>query len=271
VTVAWRTVARTDRGVTIGPRLVKILLALPALAILAAGYAYPVFGEEPHTTARFAGYATGWFTGVVPFVGVLLGYNAVVSERESGAILLSLSLPQSRADVVLGKLASRAGLLGGAMLVALVISGWLVVYPFGTLDLLPFLGFVLVTLGYAAIWVGLGVAASLSVSTKQRALVIAGGLFFLFVVVWDGVTAALELGLGGAGVIGDDTPGALRFVFGLDPGSVFSRVIDGFIDPGASVGGPWYLGEWAALVLFVLWTVAPIGLAYRRFAGRDIA
>jgi ABC-2 type transport system permease protein len=269
--MGWRTIARTDRGVTVRPRLVKFLLALPALAILAAGYTYPLFGEEPHTTARFAGYATGWFTGVVPFVGILLGYNAVVSERESGAILLSLSLPQSRGDVVLGKLASRAGLLGGVMLAALVIAGWLVVYPFGTLDLLPFVGFVLVTLAYAVTWVGLGVTASLSVSTKQRALVIAGGLFFLFVVVWDGVTAAIELGLDGAGVIGDDTPAALEFVFGLDPGSVFSRVIDGFINPGASVSGPWYLGEWAALVLFVLWLVGPIGLAYRRFAGRDLA
>ncbi len=269
--MAWRTVARTDRGVTLKPRLVKILLALPALAILAAGYTYPIFGEEPHTTARFAGYATGWFTGVVPFVGVLLGYNAVVSERESGAILLSLSLPQSRADVVLGKLASRVGLLGGVMLAALVIAGWLVVYPFGTLDTLSFLGFVLVTLVYAATWVGLGVAASLSVSTKQRALIIAGGLFFLFVVVWDGVTAAIELGLDEAGVIGDDVPAVLEFVFDLDPGSVFSRVIDGFINPGASVGGPWYLSEWAALTLFVLWLVGPIGLAYRRFAGRDIA
>jgi ABC-2 type transport system permease protein len=269
--MAWRTVARTDRGVTLKPRLVKVLLALPALAILVAGYTYPLFGEEPYTTARFAGYATGWFTGIVPFVGVLLGYNAVVSERESGAILLSLSLPQSRGDVVLGKLASRAGLLGGVMLSALVIAGWLVVYPFGTLDLLPFLGFVLVTLAYAAIWTGLGVAASLSVSTKQRALVIAGGLFFLFVVVWDGITAALELGLDGAGVIGEDTPGVLEFVFTIDPGSVFSRVVDGFVDPGASVGGPWYLGEWAALVLFILWLIGPIGLAYRRFSGRDLA
>jgi len=268
--MAWRTVARTDRGVTIKPRLVKLLLALPALAILAAGYTYPMFTDEPHTTAHFSGYATGWFTGIVPFVGILLGYNAVVSERESGAILLSLSLPQSRADVVLGKLASRAGLLGGVMLAALVIAGWLVVYPFGTLDLLPFLGFVLVTLAYAGTWIGLGVAASLSVATKQRALLIAGGLFFLFVVVWEGITGAIELGLSGAGVIGDDTPGVLEFVFTLDPGSVFSRVVDGFIDPGASVSGAWYLGEWAALLLFVLWLVGPIGLAYRRFAGRDL-
>lgn len=269
--MAWRTVARTDGSTTVGPRLVKVLLALPALAILAAGYSYPLFTEEPYTTARFAGYATGWFTGIVPFVGILLGYNAVVSERESGAILLSLSLPQNRADVVLGKLASRAGLLGGVILAALVVAGWLVVYPFGTLDLLPFVGFLIVTLAYATTWVGLGVAASLSVSTKQRALVIAGGLFFLFVVVWDAVTAAVELGLDGAGVIGDDTPAALEFVLNLDPGSVFSRVIDGFINPGASVSGPWYLGEWAALVLFVLWLVGPVGLAYRRFAGRDLS
>jgi ABC-2 type transport system permease protein len=271
MTMAWQNVARTDGSLTLRPRSVKLLLALPALAILAAGYLYPVLGEEPYTTAHFAGFATGWFTGVVPFVGVLLGYNAAVSERESGAILLSLSLPQSRRDVVFGKVASRAGVLCGTMLGALAIAGALVVYPFGRLDLLPFLGFVLVALAYAATWTGLGVAASLSVATKQRSLVIAGGLFFLFVIVWDGLTAGVELGLREAGLIGEETPGALEFVFSIDPGSVFQRVVEGFVDPGASVEGAWYLGEWAALVLFVCWAVVPMALAYRRFARGDLA
>jgi len=269
--MSWRTIARTDWSVTIEPRTVKLLLSLPALAILGAGYLYPVLGQEPYTTARFAGYATGWITGIVPFVGVLLGYNAVVSERESGALLLSLSLPQDRRDVVLGKLASRTGLLSGAMVVALVVAGALVVYPFGRLDLLPFVGFVVVALAYGVLWTGLGVAASLSVATKRRSLLLAGGLFFLFVIVWDEITGAVELGLQEAGLVGEETPDLLAFVLAVDPGSVFGRVVDGFVDPGASLEGPWYLGEWAALALFVLWIVAPIGLAYLRFAGRDLA
>lgn len=269
--MGWRNVARTDGAVTLGPRTVKLLLALPALAVLAAGYLYPVLGEEPITTARFAGFATGWITGIVPFVGVLLGYNAVASERESGAILLALSLPQSRGDVVLGKLASRAGLLGGAMLTALLVAGALVVYPFGSLALGPFLGFVLATLAFAVIWTGLGVAASLSAATKGRALVVSAGLFFLSVIVWDGIEAATYFGLREAGLVGEEPPGLLAFAFAVNPGTVFRRVVDGFIDPGASVGGAWYLSEWSALALLVLWAVVPIGLAYRRFSGRDLA
>jgi ABC-2 type transport system permease protein len=101
--------------------------------------------------------------------------------------------------------------------------------------------------------------------------VVAGGLFFLFVIVWDAITAGIELGLREAGVIGENPPGLLAFASEIDPGSAFSRVVDGFVDPGASVGGPWYLNEWAALVLLVLWGVVPMGLAYWRFAGRDLA
>jgi hypothetical protein len=53
-------------------------------------------------------------------------------------------------------------------------------------------------------------------------------------------------------------------------GSVFGRLVDGFVDPSASVGGPWYVGEWTALVVFLLWLVVPLGLAYLRFDGGDL-
>jgi ABC-2 type transport system permease protein len=269
--MGWRTVARADLAQLAGSRSVKLLLALPALAILAAGYVYPLLGTEPYTTARFAGYATGWFVGIVSLVGVLLGYNTVVSERESGAILLSLSLPQGRGTVVAGRVISRVGLLAGIILAALLVAGGLVVYPFGSLELLPYLGFVLLSVVFAWTWTCLGIAASLSVATKQRALVVAGGLFFLFEIVWDGIVATLDPVLRRAGLLGTGTADILRFVFSIDPGSVFNRVVAGFIDPSGTLGGPWYLGEWMALVLFAFWAVVPLGLAYRRFAGRDLA
>ncbi|MFC6974489.1 ABC transporter permease [Halomicroarcula sp. GCM10025709] len=242
--MTWRTIARQDGVLTAGTRSSKVLLGLPILAILLAAYIYPIAGTDPITTARFGGFVAGTLTTLLPFVGVLLGYGAVVTERESGALRLSLSLPNSRRDVVLGKFLGRAGLLVGALLVALAGAGALVVYPFGELVAERFLIFVLLTVVFTSIWCGLGLATSLVVSTRRRALVLAFTLVFLFAIVWDAVETALRLGLQSAGIIDGPLPAVVQFAIGLEPGHAFQRAVSGFVvptgaaaDPGTSASG----------------------------------
>jgi ABC-type transport system involved in multi-copper enzyme maturation permease subunit len=269
--MTWQTIARRDWRVTAAARSVKVLLGLVVTAVVLAGYLYPVLGAEPITTARFSGFVQGIMTTLVPVVGVMLGYNAVVSDRESGAIRLSLSLPQSRRDLVLGTYASRTGLLTAALVAALALGGALVVYPFGDLVLAPFLVYVVLTVAFGAVWSGLGVAVSLAVSTGRRALVLGFALIFLFVVVWDTLEVALALGLNAAGIVEGPLPAPLQFLVGLEPGRVFARTTAGFVDPSRAVGDAWYLSEWLALALLAAWVVGPVALASARFAGSDLA
>ncbi|WP_336001781.1 ABC transporter permease subunit [Halorientalis halophila] len=269
--MTWDVIARQDWRRTVAERSTKFLLGLLAFAIVIAAYVYPMAGQEPYTTGRFAGFVEGSLTTLVPIAGVLLGYNAVVSERASGALRLSLSLPHSRRDLVFGKFLGRAGAVAATVVASMAVAGFLVVYPFGSLEPLRFLALVGLTVWFAGIWTGLGVAASIAASTKRRALLLALTLFFLFVMVWETMENGLQLALSFLGLIEGDLPDPLQFVFGLEPGAVFGRLTDGFVDPSASLGGPWYLGKWVALVLFVLWLVGPLGLAYRRFAESDLA
>ncbi|MFD1647551.1 ABC transporter permease [Haloarchaeobius litoreus] len=268
--MSWQFIARQDWSDTADQRSTKTLLALVSFVVLLSGYVYPVLTEGPHTTATFSSYAVGWLTTLVPLVGVLLGYGAVVSERESGSLLLSLSLPISREDVVVGKYVSRTGLLAATIAGSMTLAGSLVVYPFGTLDLLPFLGFVVLTVLFGAVWTGIGIAVSLLVSTKRRALVLGVTVFFLLVIVWDTVVGALGLALEALGFTDGELPDPLQFVVGLEPGRLFRRITEGFIDPSATVDGAWYLSEWIALALFAAWLVGPLGLAYLRFSGVDL-
>jgi len=268
--MGWQVVARQDAALTVGERSVKFLLGIVGLAILAAAYVYPLF-DDPATTARFTGYVAGWLATLIPLVGILLGYNAVASERQSGALLLSLSLPHSRRDVVLGKFLGRTGAFAAAIVASMIAAGFLVVYPFGDLEVPRSLAFVGLTVAFAAIWTGLGTAVSLAVATKRRALVLGLVLLFVFVFVWDAAATALEFGLNRAGIIDGSLPAPARFVFGLEPGNAYERVTDGFLDPSASVEGPWYLGEWVGLVVLGGWIVVPLWLAFRRFERRDLA
>jgi ABC-2 type transport system permease protein len=269
--MTWPVVTRHDGKQLVGERSVRLLLGLLGVVVVLAGYVYPVWAAPPHTTARFGGFAVDWLTTLVPLVGLLIGYNAVVSDRESGAIRLSLSLPHSRRDLLVGTFVSRVGLVAATTVAALVLAGALVVYPFGELALLGFLLFVPLAVAFGAVWTGLGIAISFAVSTQRRALVVAFALFFVFALVWDPAAGALRLGLQAAGLLEGALPAPVRFVVGLEPGNLFERVTTGFVDPGASVDGPWYLGPWVALVLLVGWIVAPLALAFRRFAGSDLA
>ena len=269
--MTWQVIARQDSRVTLQSRSVKLLLGLLSFGVLAVAYLYPVTGQEPITTARFTGTVTGWLKTGVPLVGILLGYNAIVSERESGALLLSLSLPHSRRDVLLGKYAGRTGLVAATILATMAGAGFLVVYPYGDLEVVRSLSFVALTVCFGALWTGVGLAVSLSVATKRRALVLGFGTLALFVFFWGTLGDLLRLGFDALGVGDGGLPAPAQFVLHLSPNRAFQLVTDGFIDPSASVGGPWYLSEWAALVVFLAWLVGPLGLAARRFAGRDLS
>lgn len=269
--MTWQVIARKDGSLAAGARSVRILLGTLALVVLLAGYIYPIAGSNPISTARFPGFLNPTLTALVPLVGILTSYGAIVDQRESGSIRLSLSLPHSRLDVVIGKLCSRAGLVAAVLTASLLAAGGLVVYPFGDLVLGRFLGFVALAILYALIWTGLGIAVSLGVATRRRALVLGFALFFLFVLVWDRAVDALTLGLTAAGIVDGELPGVLRFLVGIEPGHVFERVTTGFVTPDAAVQGPWYLNEWVGLVVLVLWAVLPTALAYRRFARSDLS
>jgi ABC-type transport system involved in multi-copper enzyme maturation permease subunit len=269
--MTWQVVARHDSSVTVSAKSVKLLLGTLAFVVALAGYIYPLVGTAPITTARFPGFVTGSLTTLVPFVGMLMGYGAIVGERESGSLLLSLSLPHSRRDVVFGKLCSRAGLVTTVVVGSLLAAGGFVVYPFGDLVLGRFLGYVALAALFAVVWSGLGLAVSLAVATRRRALVLGFGLVFLFGIVWDTVAEALTRGLNAAGIIDGEMPEVLRFVVGVEPGNLFGRVTTGFITPEASISGPWYLNEWVALVLLAIWAVGPLGLAYYRFERSDLS
>ena len=150
------------------------------------------------------------------------------------------------------------------------IAGALVVYPFGTLQPLRFLAFVLLSVAYGAIWVGIGVAASALVATNRRALVLGVVALFVLVIVWDAVTAGAEAGLIAAGVAEGPVHTAVQVGAQLDPGSAFETLVTAFAvsDPGA---GAWYDGPTLALPVFVGWLFGPLSVAMLRFEWRDLA
>lgn len=136
---------------------------------------------------------------ILPLIALMLGYDALIGERERGTLLLLLTYPISAGQLLLGKLLGQALMLamatglgfGSAALTLLLLTPelevWSVLLPFGALILSTIL------LG----WIFLAMAYSLSawVSEKGKAAGLALIVWFFFVVVFDLLMLALLIGL----------------------------------------------------------------------------
>lgn len=124
-------------------------------------------------------------TYLVPLIALLLGYDAIVGERERGSLELLLSMPITRFELLLGKFGGLAAALAvstalgfGAALLALSNN-------LDARDAMHFFGF-----AGSAILLGLAfLSMSLCLSVLARSRIgasgLAIGLWFLFVLVFD--------------------------------------------------------------------------------------
>ena len=281
----WTVIARKDFTESKDSRFVRYLLYVLVVTFLVGGYIFPVSTSGDVTLERFTGFMTGSVGLLLPLLGILLGYNAIVGERQSGRLSLVLSQPHTRKEFVLGKLIGRGSFIALGVVSGLLAAGALVVYPFG-LDyvglevdsfatLLGYGAYILLTLLFGLIFLNLGLALSTFTISKQLATMGAFGVYFLFVIIWELIRDAAVYGLEQIGMSDGEAPEWLLFVHGAEPGMLYDRIIAGFFKnstDGAYLGpdAPWYLGEWVGLGLFLGWVVVPLLVGYHRFEVTDL-
>jgi Cu-processing system permease protein len=254
------------------------LLAISLLfAVLAVGIAWLGaaasgqlgFTSIPATIASLASLATF----LVPLIALLLAYDAIVGEDEAGTLMLLLTYPLSRGQLLFGKfvghglilaLATLIGFGCAALAIAVLVADvdlGLLVWAFGRFMLSStVLGWVFLAMAYVL---------SSKASEKSSAAGLALGLWFLFVLVFDlALLALLVLSQG------KFNPDLLPWLLLLNPTDVYRLInLSGFEGSGSAVGVMSLGGDlpmasgllWACLLL---WVAAPLLLAYGVFRRR---
>lgn len=303
-------VARKD---LLGARRTKslwtVLLLLGGIGAL-FGYAIVTSSGEAATnpdairatvTNLFRTYAF-LLSAVVPIVALIIGYQAIAGERDSGGIVFLLSLPNGRGDVFFGKLLSRTLLvtLGvlvsfAAVLVALVgdlaASAAPVAIPIGRIA-----GIVAISVVYAATFTVIAVAVSSAFASRRRAVGGAVGAYFLTVVSYllpavslSGIVRTIHTDLLGASPNPDlyafanfTSPFvAVRKFFNLvlpadAEFTVLRLAVAARTNGGteatapADVTLPWFLSDAFAPVVFAAWLVVPVAVGFLRFRRADL-
>ncbi|OCR25121.1 membrane protein [Pseudomonas syringae] len=254
------------------------LLAISMLfAILATGIAWLGaaasgqlgFTSVPATIASLASLATF----LMPLIALLLAYDAIVGEDESGTLLLLLTYLLGRGHILLGKFIGHGLILalatligfGCAMLaIALLVEDVelnLLLWAFGRFMLSSTL------LGWG--FLGLAYALSSVSAEKSTAAGLALGVWFFFVLVFDlALLALLVLSEG------QFNPKVLPWLLLLNPADIYRLInLSGFTN-GTNAAGVLTLGSdlpvpgamlWLCLMV---WVAVPLGSAWLLFRRR---
>jgi Cu-processing system permease protein len=203
---------------------------------------------------------------LLPLIALILGFDALVGERERGTLNLMLSYPISRIQLVLGKYLGLAAALTCATLAGFGLAGIVIALRAPTADWYQYAGFVVSAVLLGWVFLSLAVSASAFCRSRTSASGVAVALWFFFVLVYDLLLLG-ALVLTGGSVVGPMFPVLLM----LNPADVF-RILNIF-GPGdlhtmyglvsvfpAALAQPMVLG-----LAMLAWIVAPLGLAAWRF------
>jgi Cu-processing system permease protein len=115
---------------------------------------------------------------LLPIIAIMLGYGAIISERENGSMGVVLSCPVSRSDVIIGKFLGLGLVLLVTIFLGFGISGLVVGAMAGFANSLDYLLFMILTFLFAMFFLGFSIF--MSALASKRSTAIAGGLAIFF-------------------------------------------------------------------------------------------
>lgn len=254
---------------------ITILLTLFALTLVFLGSA-PVGETKASPIAITIVSLASLNIFLLPLIALLLSYDTLVGDIENGTMLLLLSYPVSRWQVVLGKYLGQSLILATATLaayaiaaVALLLSHKQLAATFAAWQ--PYLGMTFSTIALGCAFLAVGYLLSALARERARAAGMAIGTWLLFVLIYDiALLGALIIDKGR--LIGEKT---LSWLLWANPADSY-RLFNLGSGENAHVAGLLNVGQSAALspplliLSLALWIILPLLLAILLFRRKAL-
>lgn len=271
------TIARKELSDSLRNRwLIAISLVFATLALGIAWFGAAASGTVGYasTPATIASLASlGIF--LIPLIALLLAYDAIVGEEEGGTLLLLMTYPLSRGQLLFGKFLGHGLTLALATVIGFGVAGGAIALLVDDVAV-PVLAtamfrFILSTVLLGWGFIALAYLVSVRVSEKPLAAGLALAIWFFFVLIFD--LALLGLLVASEGKL---NPDLLPWLLLLNPTDIYRLLNIVAFEGGAQLTGVLSLGAdlpmgpaglWAALVV---WFVIPLAGAWALFRNRRI-
>ncbi|WP_243038875.1 ABC transporter permease [Dyella sedimenti] len=265
--LVWAIAAKEWRDRLRNRWVLAVAVVFGAFALLIAYFGGAQSGVVGlRSTAATVASLTSLAIYLVPLIALLLGFDAVVGERERGVLDLLLSLPVRRAELLVGKYLGLAAALAMATLIGFGAALVPLARGMDAAAVAIYLRFVGTALLLGLAFLSMAVLVSTVARDRTRATGAAIALWFGFVLVFDlTLLGVLVASAGHSASLW--APYALL----LNPADVF-RVINVFgadaLRSSFGLGTLLAQGWNAPATLYgamAAWIVAPLGLALWRF------
>lgn len=208
---------------------------------------------------------------IVPLIGLTIGAQAIVAEREDRFLEYQLAQPVAPLEVFVGKYLGAAASLILMLAFGLGSSGVILAVRGGSADAGNFLLLVFLTMLLGLAMLSVGYLISSFTPRTAAALGIALTLWLMFVMLGD-------LGLMGSAAIMKMTPGTLLGLTLINPLDVYKLAGVSLLQSSLEVLGP--AGSfaidrfgssltWLLLLLLALWVIVPLPIGYWLFRRTD--
>jgi len=211
---------------------------------------------------------------LIPLIALMLSFDALVGEFERGTMMLLLTYPVTRWQVITGKFLGHVSILciaifvgyGGAILIMTLFAG-------GSLEgWQAYVTMMLSSLLLGAVFIALGYLVSVLVKERATAAGTAIGLWLVFVVIYDLILFGALL-LDEGQLIGQQLFSILMLLSPTDSYRIFNlSMFDGVSDAAGIAGIASQAGMSGTLLIGVmsLWVVIPLMLTLFVFQKREL-
>jgi len=297
--MSWRAVARKDFEDVVRSRMVWSILGVFVLlmAIVVLG-ASSNSGQDVGLANVVNFFSTLGGELLVPLTALIVGYMAIAGERESGSLRILFGLSHGRRDVLVGKATSRVTTMVVVATVACVSAAVLSLVVFGSMPADIFVGFLVLTVALATAFTGIALGVSAATGSRRGAMGGAVGSYVFFTILWNPIVAGVHYAVEGE-LAGIDAPSWYLFLQRLSPLEAYRQglmellgenifglfgwefivedvdqqaMADGGLVVSNRVGGdlPFYLTDWFAVLILLVWLVVPVALGLRYFEAADL-
>ena len=210
---------------------------------------------------------------LLPLIALLLAYNAIVGEDEDGTLLLLLTYPLTKAELLVGKLLGHTSILAISTIIGFGSASLMIAFFAEQVDLIALLNafgiFILSAILLGMVFISLSYLISSWVAEKSKAAGLALIVWFFFVLIYD-------MGLLGLLVATEGQVQAEVFPYLLlfNPTDIFRLInLVNFETNGTgllSIASQESFSLIGLIFSMLLWIILPLLLAYYRLLKRPI-
>ncbi len=211
---------------------------------------------------------------LVPLIALMLSFDALAGELERGTMLLLLTYPVRRWQVIAGKFVGHVCVLGVAVAVGYGSAALAVgLDGAGASDWSAFARLLASTVLLGAAFIALGYLASVVVRERATAAGAAIGVWLVMVVLYDLALLGLVLGAEGRFALSETAFRALLLLNPTDAYRLFNLAGEGNVPALSGLSGALASGGLAPALLLgiiTLWTAAALAAATALFSRREL-